>query len=111
MINVVIDNACLGTFRLVDVVPDFYGSSTERQKDPQGYKYDVLMPDQKSEKILIKIPGKQLMEVPLSGHEPTVEFEGLVIKPYVDRNGRLAFSATATGIKVVDANGKTQAKG
>ena len=112
MNNVVIDNSCLGTFILIDVTPDYYGADNERHKKAQGYKYEVLMPAQKHDKIVVKIPGEQQLEAPLSGNEPTVEFADLKVKPYVDsKTGRMAFSATAAGIKVVAGAGKTQAKG
>lgn len=115
MNNIYIDVACLGKFILIDVSPDYYGADNERHKKAQGYKYEVLMPAQKHDKIVVKIPGEQQLEAPLSGTEPTVEFADLKVKPYVDsKTGRMAFSATASSVKIVGVGagaGKTQAKG
>ena len=113
MISAFIDNACLGSFQLVGVTPDYFGTDKVRHDAPVGAKYEVVLPAQKYERLTVKIAGSQQMETPLSGSEPVVEFSDLSVKPYVDRNGRLAFSANATSIKVVDTTsaGKTPAKG
>lgn len=113
MIIATISNESLGTTQLVGVTPDYYGSDKVRHDVPIGAKYEVVLPMQRYEHLTVKIPGPQLMETPISGHEPMVEFTDLKVKPYVDHSGRLAFTASATGIKVVgtDTGGKVPAKG
>lgn len=113
MIIATISNESLGTTQLVGVTPDYYGADKMRHDTPQGYKYEVVLPAQRYERLTVKIPGAQLLETPLSGHEPTVEFADLRVKPYVDHAGRLAFTASATGIKVIgtDVGGKSPVKG
>ena len=107
-----IDPVSIGSTVLVGVTPDLYGSDKVRHDVAVGYKYEVMLPSHRFDKLTVKIPGLQLMDTPVSGHEPTVDFENLVIKPYVDRNGRLAFTATATGVKVVaTGDGKAPTKG
>ena len=107
MMNVVLDNSCLGKFKLVSVKPDYYGSDKVRHYAPVGAKYEVVLPMQLYERLMVKIPGAQLMETPVSGHEPIVEFADLIVKPYVDHSGHIAFSAAASGIKVVDTTAGT----
>lgn len=113
MNNVFLDTTNFGPMTLFSVRPNMYDDNNVEQAKPVGFKYGVVLPEQEFEKLYVKIPGPQLLETPLSGHGPQVEFTDLRVKPYVDRNGRMAFSATAAGIKVVDATGagKTQAKG
>lgn len=115
MNNIFLDRESLGCTVLINVVPDFYGSDKNRHEEPVGYKYEVMLPTHRYDKLAVKIPGPQLLEAPVSGHEPMVEFADLRVKPYVDHSGRLAFTASATGIKVVGsgtaADGKNQAKG
>lgn len=111
MINAFIDLASLGIFQLVAVTPDYFGADKVRHDAPVGYKYEVVLPQQKFEHLIVKISGQQLAETPLAGYEPVVEFENLVVKPYVAHTGRLAFSASATSIKVVGTDaGKSKAK-
>jgi len=100
--------ACLGPMILVGVTPDYYGSDREKHAEPQGFKYEVMLPLHKYDKLVVKIPGKQLIEAPISGAEPTVEFQDLKVRPYVGHDGRMAFTATAGGVKVAEAaSGKT----
>jgi len=93
---------------LVGITPDYYGADRERHDDPQGCKYEVMLPLHRYDKMVVKITGPQQMDDPVSGAEPEVAFVGLHVKPYVDRNGRLAFSAMADGIAaaITACNGK-----
>lgn len=104
--NLYLDRACLGPMILIAVSPDYYGSDKERHADPQGSKYEVMLPAHRYDKLVIKISGSQLLECPVSGHEPQVEFSELKVRPYVDRTGRMAYTASATGIKVIGGDDK-----
>ena len=58
---------CLGVqIELVDVTADYYGDSRERQAQPVGYRYSVLLREHASDKIVVKIAGPQQMEAPVS---------------------------------------------
>ena len=99
--NLYLAPECLGTMILIAVTPDYYGSDKERHADPQGHKYEVMLPAHRYDKLVIKILGVQLMDSPISGSEPQVEFSDLRVRPYVDRTGRMAYTASATGARVV----------
>ena len=104
--NLYLAPACLGPMILVSVSPDYYGTDKERHADPQGHKYEVMLPAHRYDKLTVKIPGTQQLECPVSGSEPQVVFEGLNVRPYVDRTGRMAYTASATGIKVIGGDDK-----
>lgn len=89
----------IGKMLLVDVRAYYGYTNGNRSEDPIGYAYDVCLPLHKMDKLSVKIPGKQLADAPSDGAVP-VEFEGFVARPYVDRNGRLAVTATATAINL-----------
>ena len=93
--------ACIGQTLLVDIRPYYNYTDGVRSQDPVGYIYDVCLPLHKMDKLSVKIEGKQLMDAPQGGAIP-VEFVNLIARPYVDRNGRLAVTATANGIKAVN---------
>ena len=46
----------------------------------------------------------------MSGNEPRVEFLDLRVRPYVDRTGRMAYTASATGVRVITDNKPKPAK-
>ena len=106
--NLYMAPACLGAMILVSVVPDYYGTDKERHAEPQGHKYEVMLPAHRYDKLTVKIPGTQLLECPVSGNEPQVAFEGLKVRPYVDRTGRMAYTASATGVRVVGNDDKSR---
>lgn len=101
---------CLGTsLELVGVTPDYYSGGV-RQSEPVGYKYDVLLREHKADKLTVRIPGPKQMEEPLSGFGTLVGFEGLKVRPYVNRAaGTMAFSATAEKIKPAKAESQNPA--
>ena len=114
MTNTYLDTTNFGPMILFAIRPNMYDDNNVEQAKPVGFKYGVVLPEQDYEKLYVKIPGPQILETPLSGHGPQVEFTDLRVKPYVDsKTGRMAFTTTATGIKVIDATGagKTPAKG
>lgn len=106
--NLYLEPECLGTMILVSVAPDYYGSDKERHADPQGHKYEVMLPAHRYDKLVVKIPGSQLLESPVSGNEPQVEFTELRVRPYVDRTGRMAYTASTTGVRVVGNDDKSR---
>lgn len=108
--NLYLAPACLGAMILVSVSPDYYGLDKERHADPQGYKYETMLPAHRYDKLVIKIPGTQLLDSPISGNEPQVEFLDLRVRPYVDRTGRMAYTASATGVRVVSNDKPKPAK-
>lgn len=93
---------CLGTsLELVGVSEDYYLNGV-RQSEPVGFKYEVLLREHKADKLTVRIPGSKQMEEPLNGFGTLVAFEGLKVRPYVNRStGMLAFSAAADKIKAV----------
>ena len=96
-----IDNKCLGdTMLLVDVVPNMYVKN-QRLDSPNGYKYSVTVRAHKSDKLVVTIPGPQIMEIPSTMQDVYVAFENLQVRPYVDKGGHLLVAASATGIKTV----------
>lgn len=99
-----LDAKCLGSeMQLVDVRPDMYANGV-RQEAPQGHIYDLVLPAHKFDKLSVRIPGEKQMEVPSPMQTVTVEFDGLKVRPYVDRSGRLALTATASAIRPVKPN-------
>ncbi len=96
-----IDNHCLGeTLQLVAVRP-FLSADGKRHDVPIGYTYDVCIRAHQNDKIGVKIMGAQQLEQPSTMQDVYVVFDGLRVRPYVTREGRLALTATATGIKPV----------
>ena len=99
-----LDNGCLGAkFLLLSVTPDYYGAGKEKHDEPVGHKYTVLLTDAGYERLVVKIEGRQLLDQPLSGHEPLVVFEELLVRPYVDRTGRIALTASAKSVEIAKA--------
>lgn len=95
---------CMGSsIELVAVTPDYYSGGV-RQPEPVGYKYEVLLREHKADKLTVRIPGAKQMDEPINGFGTQVTFEGLKVRPYVNRaTGTMAFSATAEKIKSVKA--------
>lgn len=99
-----LDNACLGDLlQLVEVTPNLYENG-QRVDSPRGYRYSVCVRAHRNDKLGVLISGPQAMETPSTMQDVYVEFTDLVVRPYVDRNGRLALTATASGIKQVKRN-------
>ncbi len=102
--NLYLAPECLGNkFLLVDVTPNYYSGST-RMAEPVGFRYAVCVPALSMEKLCVKIAGQQLMDAPAFEQPVYVAFEGLRVHPYVNINGRMALTASATGIRAI--NGK-----
>ena len=100
MINTLLtlDNKCLGSsMQLVEVTPNLYANG-QRLENPNGYKYSVCLREHRNDKLSVTILGTQMMDTPSTMADVFVSFDNLVVRPYVDRNGRLAFTASASGI-------------
>ena len=95
ILSLVIDvNASLGNkYLLTDIRPVYKYENGKRLDDIDGYKYDIVLPDKKFEKIAVKICGEA--KIPYPVEEPVnVEFEDWF-------SGRYDVSATASDIRVV----------
>ncbi len=99
--NLFIDPSCLGdAMQLVDVRPIMYADG-KRLDAPVGNTYEVCVRALRNDKLAVKIMGAQQMEQPSTMQDIYVQFDDLRVRPYVTREGRLALTATATGIKPV----------
>ena len=107
-----LDNACLGKqMLLVGVTPDLYANG-QRLDVPVGYRYDVCLRSHGMDKLSVKIPGAQQIDAPNPEADVYVRFDDLSVRPYVNGNGRLALTATASAIHPVPGReGGTQPKG
>lgn len=96
-----IDNKCFGdSFLLTNVRPINYVDG-KRVEQPVGYTYEVCVRTLRNDKLSVKIMGEQLMGAPSLVQDLYVTFAGLLVHPYVNRDGRIALTASATGIKAV----------
>lgn len=98
--KICIDNRTLGKDMLLVAVRPSYTYINGQRGAQNGYTYDVCLPEHNLDKLSIRIDGEQLVPTPESKYVP-VEIAGLVVRPYVTRDGRLAYSATATAVKIV----------
>lgn len=93
--DLVIDPKCLGNrFLLVGIEATYLYKNGEKTEIQNGYKYTVMLPEKKCEKLSVKIEGKQ--QIPDEYCE--VEFEGLQIYIYW-LSGRYRVAACATRIR------------
>ena len=92
-----LDPRCVGDAMLVSVRPINYQDG-KRVDEPVGHTYEVVLPEHGYDKLGVKIEGKRLMEAPSEGFV-AVDFDKLVVRPYVTRDGRLAYTASAAGIR------------
>lgn len=102
-----IDNKSLGDkFILADIVPTFEYKDGERTKNIDGYRYFVVLPKLKMEKLGVKVPHKtpifdiEKEEVPI-GTE--LNFENLEVGSFF-MNGAINISAKADNVSVVGKN-------
>lgn len=85
---------------LVDVTPTYVYADGHRTDTISGYRYEVVLPDHRFEKIAVKIDGEQLIETPEDCMEVT--FDGLELFIYWS-SGTYQLGAHATGIHPVKA--------
>ena len=97
-----IDPTSLGRAMLLVEVRPYYVYKDGRATDEvAGYRYTVALPELRLEKIGVKIEGAQLLDSPERG-AVEVEFTGLEVRAYQDRDKVVQFSAKATGVKLVN---------
>lgn len=102
--NLYLDNESLGPkMQLVDVRADMYLNG-QRQDTAHGYVYDVVLPSHKYDHLAVHISGDVQLEAPSTMQTIMVEFDELRVRPYVDRSGRLALTATAKSIRQTKSN-------
>lgn len=100
-----LDNRCLGKEAfLVGVRPSYAYMSDGQRGGIVGHIYEICLPEHGFDKLAVKIEGEPQIELPDGEHMP-VTLADLVVRPYVGRDGRLAYSATASGIKAVQPKG------
>lgn len=103
--KIAIDNRCLGKEMLCVGVAPYYDYDANGQRSKLlGQAYDICLPYHAYDHIKCKVPGEPQIEVPEGGCVPVV-LTDLIVRPYVGRDGRLAYSATASGIKAVPNKG------
>lgn len=95
--DLIIDPKSIGSQALlVDVVPVYqYDKNNNRTDTISGYKYVVVLPDIKFEKLGVKIGGSQKLEQP-DDYMPVI-FQNLKLSIYT-MNGQLQVAARADGI-------------
>ena len=71
----------------------------QQKVEIEGYRYDVALVEQGFERLAVKIPGAQQLDVK-DGEVTAVAFEGLSVKVYVI-GGELKLSASAQKITKV----------
>ncbi len=98
--NVKIDakRTVAGKMLLTDVTPAYVYEGGMRTDKVGGYKYEVALPSQSFEKLIVKIEGEQRVESPETYQEVT--FDGLNLFLYWS-NGDYVVGATATDIHSV----------
>lgn len=97
-----IDNECFGPVMIaVGCRPYFAFKDGVRQSTVEGYQYTVVLPKLGYQQINVKVPGECKLEI-IEGKEAHVKFDGLVVRPYVNREAMtLALTATATAVHTV----------
>ncbi len=98
--DVKIDVASLGEKKLLTAVTPVYeyGKDGKRTDTISGYRYEIVLPEVRFEKLGVKIAGAKLVDEPTGCVE--VEFENLEIMAY-EMQGRVQLSAKATGIYLI----------
>lgn len=103
--KIAIDIRCLGTEMLCVGVKPYYAYTADGQRGGvQGQAYDVCLPAHAYDHLTVKIAGDPQLEVPEGGCVAVVLID-LVVRPYVGRDGRMAYTATASAIKAVPHKG------
>lgn len=104
--KIYLDNRCLGKEMLCVGVAPYYDYDANGQRSKiLGQAYDICLPDHAFDHIRVKVQHNEpQIEVPEGGYVPVV-LTDLVVRPYVGRDGRLAYTASASGIKAVPNKG------
>lgn len=92
-----------GNFLLADITPSFAYENGERTKNIDGYRYHVVLPKLKMEKIGVKVPHKiplidvEKEEIPVG---MAVDFSNLQVGTYFS-NGNINLKASADDVILV----------
>lgn len=100
--DVVVDSyATVGkNLMLIGITPAYSYENGKRTDTVIGYKYEVVLPEKKYEKLNIRILGEQKLDMP-ENETPQVVFEGLTINLYWSPDG-YKISASADNVKLVN---------
>lgn len=86
-------------FGLAEVIEKkVFDKETNKPTDELEYRYDIVCADKKMKHIIVKIPGKKLMETPED--IVMVKLTDVVAKPFI-LNGQLFVSISASGISEI----------
>lgn len=69
-----------------------------------GYRYRVLLVDNGYMELNVLVTGGDVLDLS-DGQAIPVRFDNLVVRPYVDKNKSLAYSAAADAIHAVNGKG------
>ena len=105
--NVIVDSyATVGkNLMLVSVFPSYNYDNGTRTDTINGYKYEIVMPERMYEKLSVRIPGEQKLEIS-ENESPQVFLDGLTISVYWTKQGHKV-SAVAENIRLVNPPKKT----
>lgn len=88
------------TLILVNVTPSYAYENGTRTDKLEGYRYEIVLPEKAYEKLSVRIPGEQRIEVS-EGDTPFVSLDGLSLKLFWTPQGHKV-SATADNIKLIN---------
>lgn len=91
-----------GTMILVDVAPYFKYKDNEKTDIVEGYRYTVALPNQKFEKIGVKVAGNQQLEISDDDSMMQVDFTGFEAKFFRNfKTKEYILTANADSIEVI----------
>lgn len=86
---------------LIAIMPENLYVDNKRTDTIVGYKYEVVLLGNGYEKLVVKIAGEKRLDVDFAEGGVPVEFIGLTMTQYYNREGKVAISAKATDIALV----------
>lgn len=100
-----IDPASLGsTFLLADISPSYEYKNGERTDTLEAYRYSVVLPAHKMERLMVKVSNKiplvdiENEEIPIG---TAVKFSNLVVGSYYSRTQGICITAKADSVDFV----------
>lgn len=100
----IFNNSADETALLLEVKKGFVYENGKATDRVDHYKYNVVIPQNKYEKITVKISGDALVtneQIAQKGGSLKVKFKNLTGKYYRMSSGEYGFSATAEGMEVI----------